>query len=63
VGAQLLRVCEDHLRLEGESAYTVHTHRDDNASGIRFYEREGFAIIGESRSFGDAFVVMRKSIT
>ena len=60
IGAALLRVCEDNLRGRGVQKYFVHTHRDDNDAGIRFYQREGFVTVGQSRSFGEAFVVMQK---
>jgi GNAT superfamily N-acetyltransferase len=60
IGAALLRTCEQHLRTRGVQNYFVHTHRDDNDAGIRFYEREGFVTVGESKSFGEAFVVMKK---
>lgn len=62
IGAALLAACEESLRAAGERAYCIHTHRDDNAAGIRFYEREGFSLVGETASFGDRFVVMTKSI-
>jgi ribosomal protein S18 acetylase RimI-like enzyme len=62
LGAQLLRTCEGVLRRRGVRGYFVHTHRDDNEAGIRFYRREGFEVIGESRSFGEAFLVMQKEL-
>ena len=62
LGAQLLRTCEATLRTRGVRKYFVHTQRDDNAAGIRFYRREGFVQIGESRSFGEAFLVMQKDL-
>lgn len=62
VGAQLLRVCEQTLRARRAASYFVHTQRDDNEAGIRFYRREGFVQIGESRSFGEAFVVLQKEL-
>ena len=60
VGAQLLRTCEAELRTRKIDSYFVHTQRDDNDAGIRFYRREGFVPVGESRSFGEAFLVMQK---
>jgi GNAT superfamily N-acetyltransferase len=62
IGSQLLRSCEESLRREGATAYTIRTHRDDNDAGLRFYRREGFAPIGETVSFGDRFVVMKKDL-
>jgi ribosomal protein S18 acetylase RimI-like enzyme len=62
LGAQLLRTCEATLRTRGSGTYFVHTQRDDNDAGIRFYRREGFVTIGESRSFGEAFLVMQKEL-
>lgn len=62
LGAQLLRATEGLLRGFGEQAYTVRTRRDDNAAGIRFYDREGFAVIGEARSFGDHYLVLHKGL-
>ena len=62
IGAALLRSCEANLRKSGFVSYFVHTERDDNMSGIRFYRREGFHPIGESRSFGRAFLVMQKDL-
>jgi GNAT superfamily N-acetyltransferase len=62
IGGRLLRSCEDTLRRAAESEYCIHTHADDNDAGIRFYQREGFATIGEARSFGDRFVVMKKGL-
>lgn len=62
IGAALLRTCEETLRTRGVDRYFVHTQRDDNAAGIRFYRREGFEVIGESRSFGEAFLVMQKEL-
>jgi GNAT superfamily N-acetyltransferase len=62
IGAKLLSACEESLREAGERAYCIHTHRDDNAAGIRFYQREGFATVGETSSFGDHFVVMTKAV-
>jgi GNAT superfamily N-acetyltransferase len=60
IGAALLRACEAKLRTAQITRYFVHTERDDNTAGIRFYRREGFTQIGESRSFGRAFLVMQK---
>lgn len=62
IGAALLRACEAKLRTARISRYFVHTERDDNTQGIRFYRREGFNPIGESRSFGRAFLVMQKDL-
>ncbi len=62
IGAALLRACEAKLRTARISRYFVHTERDDNTAGIRFYRREGFTQIGESRSFGRAFLVMQKDL-
>jgi len=62
VGADLLRACEAALRTRGGRKYYVHTHRDGNDAGIRFYRREGFVPTGESRSFGTAFLVMEKEL-
>lgn len=62
LGAQLLRVCEEALRARGTRKYFVHTQRDDNEAGIRFYRREGFVVIGESKSFGETFLVMQKDL-
>ncbi len=62
IGAALLRACEAKLRTARISRYFVHTERDDNTAGIRFYRREGFHPIGESRSFGRAFLVMQKDL-
>ena len=62
LGAQLLRVCEETLRARGTRSYFVHTERDDNEAGIRFYRREGFVVIGESISFGQTFLVMQKDL-
>jgi ribosomal protein S18 acetylase RimI-like enzyme len=62
VGAQLLRTCEAELRTRKIDSYFVHTQRDDNDAGIRFYRREGFVPVGESRSFGEAFLVMQKEL-
>jgi GNAT superfamily N-acetyltransferase len=62
IGAQLLRTCEATLRTRGTVSYFVHTQRDDNDAGIRFYTREGFVPIGESRSFGEAFLVLQKDL-
>ena len=62
IGAALLRACEAKLRTAQISRYFVHTERDDNTAGIRFYRREGFTPIGESRSFGRAFLVMQKDL-
>ena len=63
IGAKLLAACEESLREAGERAYCIHTHRDDNAAGIRFYQREGFTTVGETDSFGDRFYVMTKGLT
>jgi GNAT superfamily N-acetyltransferase len=60
IGSQLLRSCEETLRRAFAPAFCIHTHADDNDAGIRFYRREGFAVVGESRSFGDRFFVMKK---
>ncbi len=62
VGAALLEACESALRSRGGRKYYVHTHRDGNDAGIRFYRREGFVPTGESRSFGQAFLVMQKEL-
>jgi GNAT superfamily N-acetyltransferase len=62
LGAELVRFCEDSLRGLGVAAYTIHTERDDNEAGIRFYRREGFTITGEARSFGDYYVIMKKEL-
>lgn len=62
IGAALLETCEADLRTRGITKYFVHTERDDNEAGIRFYRREGFVPIAESRSFGTAFLVMQKDL-
>lgn len=62
IGADLVRSCEDALRRAGDRAYVIRTHRDGNDAGIRFYRRLGFTIIGETRSFGDHYVVMKKDL-
>ena len=62
IGAKLLRTCEETLRNRGVRKYFVHTERDDNEAGIRFYRREGFAPVTESHSFGQAFLVMQKDL-
>jgi len=62
IGAALLHTCEANLRTRAVTSYFVHTERDDNTAGIRFYRRAGFVPIGESRSFGRAFLVMQKDL-
>ncbi len=62
IGAALLRACEANLIARQIGRYFVHTERDDNTAGIRFYRREGFQQIGESVSFGRHFLVMQKDI-
>ncbi len=62
-GKALLARCEDTLRARRHKAYCIHTLRDDNADGIRFYEREGFVLTGSTSSFGDAFLVMTKELS
>jgi len=63
LGSALLRACEDRLRELGQLTYCIHTLRDDNDAGIRFYRREGFTQSGTSRSFGDTYLVMTKGLT
>ncbi len=63
LGAVLLRAAEACLRAAGHRAYCIHTHRDDNDAGIRFYRREGFSQAGTTRSFGDHYLVMTKELT
>ena len=66
LGSALLRACEDKLRALGHLTYCIHTLRDDNDAGIRFYHREGFTdsgSSGSSRSFGDHYLVMTKGLT
>jgi len=63
LGSALLRGVEDHLREVGQLAYCIHTLRDDNDAGIRFYRREGFTQTGAARSFGDHYLVMTKELT
>jgi ribosomal protein S18 acetylase RimI-like enzyme len=63
LGAILLRGAEAALRQAGHRAYCIHTLRDDNDAGIRFYRREGFSAIGTTRSFGDPYLVMTKELT
>jgi len=63
LGSALLRACEDHLRDLGQVSYCIHTLRDDNDAGIRFYRREGFTQTGTTRSFGDHYLVMTKGLT
>ena len=62
LGSRLLRACEDRLRELGQLTYCIHTLRDDNDAGIRFYRREGFTQTGSSRSFGDHYLVMTKGL-
>ena len=62
IGADLVSSCEDALRRGGVPAYVIRTHRDGNEAGIRFYTRLGFTILGETRSFGDYYVVMKKEL-
>jgi ribosomal protein S18 acetylase RimI-like enzyme len=63
LGRGLLRACEARLRELGQLAYCIHTLRDDNDAGIRFYRREGFTETGTSRSFGDTYLVMTKGLS
>lgn len=63
LGSALLLACEDKLRALGHLTYCIHTLRDDNDAGIRFYHREGFTDSGSSRSFGDHYLVMTKGLT
>jgi ribosomal protein S18 acetylase RimI-like enzyme len=63
LGAKLLRAAEAQLRELGQVAYCVHTLRDANDAGIRFYRREGFTEAGTTRSFGDHYLVMTKGLT
>lgn len=63
LGSALLRACEDKLRALGHPSYCIHTLRDDNDAGIRFYRREGFTDSGTSRSFGDDYLIMTKGLT
>jgi GNAT superfamily N-acetyltransferase len=63
LGRALLRACEALLRDLGHIHYCIHTLRDDNDGGIRFYRREGFILTGTSRSFGDHYLIMTKGLT
>ena len=63
VGAALLGAAEDVLRARGMRTYCIHTLRDDNDAGIRFYRREGFTVTGTSTSFGDHYLVMTKGLS
>ena len=62
LGARLLGAAEARLRAAGHRAYCIHTLRDDNDAGIRFYRREGFSQAGTTRSFGDHYLVMTKEL-
>lgn len=62
-GARLLRAAEAVLQAGGHRAYCIHTLRDDNDAGIRFYRREGFSASGTTKSFGDHYLVMTKELT
>jgi GNAT superfamily N-acetyltransferase len=59
-GSALLRGSEDHLRARGYLSYCIHTLRDDNHAGIRFYLSKGFTIAGTTRFFGDHYLIMTK---
>jgi ribosomal protein S18 acetylase RimI-like enzyme len=63
LGASLLRAAEAAVRAAGYRAYCIHTMRDDNDAGIRFYRREGFFETGTTRSFGDHYLAMTKELT
>ena len=63
VGTSLLRTVEDTLQGMGRQGYCIHTLRDDNDAGIRFYRREGFTVTGTTTSFGDHYLVMTKGLT
>ena len=63
LGARLLRAAEAALQAAGHRAYCIHTLRDDNDAGIRFYRREGFTEAGTTQSFGDHYLVMTKELT
>ena len=63
LGARLLGAAEAALRAAGHRAYCIHTLRDDNDAGIRFYRREGFSQVGTTRSFGDHYLIMTKELT
>ncbi len=63
LGSALLRACEDRLRALGQNSYCIHTLRNANDAGIRFYRREGFTDSGTSRSFGDDYLIMTKGLT
>jgi ribosomal protein S18 acetylase RimI-like enzyme len=62
LGARLLGAAEAGLRAAGHRAYCIHTLRDDNDAGIRFYRREGFSATGTTTSFGDHYLVMTKEL-
>jgi ribosomal protein S18 acetylase RimI-like enzyme len=62
LGAILLGAAEAAARQAGHRAYCIHTLRDDNDAGIRFYRREGFTATGTTRSFGDHYLVMTKEL-
>jgi GNAT superfamily N-acetyltransferase len=61
-GSALLRAAEAYLRGRGYLSYCIHTFRDDNEAGIRFYLREGFTTAGITRSFGDYYLIMTKGL-
>jgi len=63
LGASLLRAAEAAVQAAGYRAYCIHTMRDDNDAGIRFYRREGFFVTETTRSFGDHYLAMTKELT
>ncbi len=63
IGRLLLQACEESLRRRRVPAYMIRTHRDDNEAGIRFYTKEGFTPAGETLSFGERFIIMKKELS
>jgi GNAT superfamily N-acetyltransferase len=60
LGRCLLRFTEQVLLAMGQSEYSIHTLKEKNDAGLRFYHREGFIPMGERTSFGDTYVFMKK---
>ncbi len=60
IGRDLLSFAEKTLADRAIGEYCIHTLRDDNEAGRRFYRRHGFQEVSEGRSFGDFYVLMTK---
>ena len=62
-GRRLVERCDALARRRGLASYVVRTLSDPASPAYRFYLARGFAPVGEFKSYGQMFALMRRSLS